>query len=102
MIIHSVYCAIRAGTEQTEIDAVFTRLEKLITICDGLLSFQAGPNIDLERKSQKFTHGFVMTFDSQAALEAYAVHPDHVAAGGTLVSICDGGGDGVMVFDLVV
>jgi hypothetical protein len=102
MIIHSVYCAIRAETEQSEIDAVFAQLKKLVTVCDGLLSFQSGPNIDLEKKSQKYTHGFVTTFESQAALEAYAVHPDHIAAGGILVGICDGGGDGIMVFDLVI
>ncbi|SEK83736.1 Dabb family protein [Pacificibacter marinus] len=102
MIIHSVYCAIRAETEQKKIDAVFAKLEKLVTVCDGLLSFQTGPNIDLEHKSQKFTHGFVMKFDSQSALEAYAVHPDHIAAGGDLVAICEGGGDGIMVFDLAV
>jgi len=102
MIIHSVYCAIRAGTSDREFDAVFAQLSALVPVCDGLLSFQAGPNIDLEQKSQKFTHGFVMTFESQAALEAYAVHPAHKAAGGALVAICDGGGDGIMVFDLVV
>ncbi|MEM5477331.1 Dabb family protein [Pacificibacter sp. AS14] len=102
MIIHSVYCAIRAGTQNSEIDSVFTQLSALVPICDGLLSFQAGPNIDLEQKSQKFTHGFVMTFDSQTALEAYAIHRAHKAAGGALVAICDGGGDGIMVFDLVV
>ncbi|MBU2934984.1 MULTISPECIES: Dabb family protein [Pacificibacter] len=102
MIIHSVYCAIRAGTSAGEIDAVFAQLSALVPVCNGLLSFQAGPNIDLEQKSQKFTHGFVMTFESQAALEAYTVHPAHKAAGGALVAICDGGGDGIMVFDLVV
>lgn len=102
MIVHSVYCATRKSTAEAEIAAVFAQLETLKTVCSGLLSFQAGPNIDLEKKSQKFTHGFVMTFADQAALEAYAVHPDHIAAGTALVAICDGGGDGVMVFDLVV
>lgn len=102
MIIHSVYCAIRAGTSEAEIAAVFGKLNALVPICDGLLLFQAGPNIDLEQKSQKFTHGFVMTFDNQAALGAYAEHPAHKAAGGALVEICEGGGDGIMVFDLVV
>jgi len=102
MIIHSVYCAIQSKTSEEERGAVFAQLSALVPVCDGLLSFQAGPNIDLEQKSQKFTHGFVMTFESQAALEAYAVHPAHKAAGGALVAICDGGGDGIMVFDLVV
>ncbi|MBU2866478.1 Dabb family protein [Pacificibacter marinus] len=102
MIIHSVYCAIQAKTSEEERDAVFAQLSALVPVCDGLLSFQVGPNIDLEHKSQKFTHGFVMTFEDQAALEAYAVHPAHKAAGGALVAICDGGGEGIMVFDLVV
>lgn len=102
MIIHSVYYAIQAGTSAEEIDAVFDQLSALVPICDGLLSCQAGPNIDLEHKSQKFTHGFVMTFKDQTALEAYAVHPAHKAAGGALVAICEGGSDGIMVFDLVV
>jgi hypothetical protein len=102
MIIHSVYCAIRAGTTEAEINTIFAQLSALVPVCDGLVSFKAGPNIDLERKSQKYTHGFVMTFDSQAALNAYAVHPAHKAAGGKLVTLCNGGGDGIMVFDLVV
>ena len=37
---------------------------------------------------------------SRAALEAYATHPAHVAAGRDLVAICAGGAGGIIVFDL--
>ena len=56
--------------------------------------------LDLEKKSQGFNHGFVMRFESRAALEAYATHPAHLAASRELLAICDGGAAGVVVYDL--
>ncbi|MEJ2002660.1 MAG: Dabb family protein [Maritimibacter sp.] len=100
MILHAVYCAIRPEVSQAGIAVVFSKLEALVDQCEGLHSFEAGPNIDLEKKSQGFTHGFVMRFSSRAALEAYATHPAHLLAAGALVDICAGGAEGIMVFDL--
>ncbi len=100
MILHAAYCAIRPEVSRAGIAAVFAELEALVGQCEGLQSFEAGPNIDLEQKSQGFTHGFVMRFSSRAALEAYANHPAHLLAAGALVDICAGGAEGIMVFDL--
>ena len=79
---------------------VFAALGALRGRVPGLVSFEAGPNLDLEKKSQGFSHGFVMRFESRAALEAYATHPAHLAASRELLAICDGGAAGVMVYDL--
>lgn len=102
MILHSVYCAIRDDVSPRALAEVMAQLAALKDVCAGLLSFEAGPNIDLEQKSQDYTHGFVMRFESQEALEAYARHPAHIEAGTNLVMLCAGGGDGIMVFDLEI
>ena len=102
MILHAVFCAIRPEVGPAEIAGVFDALVALKDQCAGLLSVDAGANIDLERKSQGYSHGFVMRFESRAALEAYAAHPAHVAAGAALVALCAGGAEGIMVFDLAL
>lgn len=102
MILHTVFCKVLADTSEAELARVFGVLAALKEQIEGLESYEFGPNIDLERKSQGFTHGFAMHFTSRAALEAYAIHPAHQAAGRDLVSICDGGADGIMVFDLAL
>lgn len=100
MVVHAVFCAIRDDVPEAEIARVFAGLEALVGVVEGLTSYEGGPNIDLEKKSQRFTHGFVMRFESREAVAAYATHPAHVAAGGALKAICEGGADGIMVFDL--
>ncbi|MGY9047505.1 MAG: Dabb family protein, partial [Rhodobacterales bacterium] len=78
------------------------RLHGLQDKVAGLVSFDHGPNADYEGKTPDFAYGFVVTFTDRAAHQAYEAHPDHVHAGGLLVSICAGGYDGILVADLVV
>jgi hypothetical protein len=83
-----------------ELESVMSELMALQGKVAGITSAQHGPNIDLELKSEGFTHGFTMAFDSREALETYHTHPAHQAAGARLVAICENGGEGIMVFDL--
>ena len=69
---------------------------------DGVYDFAAGPNRDFENKSPAYESGFVITFANKDALDDYAEHPRHKEAGGILTSLCFGGSDGVLVFDLDV
>ena len=41
-----------------------------------------------------------MTFESAATRDAYLEHPAHKEAGAALVSVCDGGVDGLTVVDI--
>jgi hypothetical protein len=102
MILHTVFCAIKPDVSADDLDAVKLQLAALSTCCEGFLSFDFGPNIDLERKSQGYSHGFLVRFTDRNALEQYAVHPDHQTAGAALIALCEGGADGILVFDLDV
>ena len=102
MILHSVYCNFRddvCGEERTQI---FKDLSALCQTVDGFMAFDYGPNRDFEKKSQIYSDGFVIRFDSQHALEVYAKHPTHMQLGQRLCSLCVGGADGLIVFDLEV
>ncbi len=43
----------------------------------GLSSLECGRNLSTSPSGERFTHGFVMTFDSSEALEAYRKSPAH-------------------------
>ena len=99
MIIHCVFCAMPLGAEAR---AVMAELEAFALGLPGVLAFDSGPNRDFEAKSPGFLHGFVIRFADEAARAAYAEHPTHKALGARLVALCEGGADGIMVFDLDV
>lgn len=102
MILHSVYCNLRSDVESGAATAVFRELDKLCKRIGGVLSFEYGPNRDFEAKSPEYAVGFVVRFTDRHALEHYAEHPIHKEMGAQLCALCDGGADGVMVFDLEV
>ncbi len=47
-------------------------------------SFEWGTDISPEKKSQGFTHCFLLTFAGTEELEVYLPHPDHKAFGASL------------------
>lgn len=102
MLLHCVFCDLPETTPQAELTAIYRSFAGLVGKVDGMLSFQSGPNRDYERKSQNYREGFVVTFRDRAALQAYDSHPEHKAAGGKLVGLCNNGADGIMVFDLEI
>ena len=79
---------------------VFEGLSNLSMSLDGILSFEVGPNRDFEGKSPDYSDGFVIRFTDKGALARYAEHPEHLALGAKLFTICEGGADGIIVFDL--
>ena len=102
MILHAVFCNVLARVSTSERAEVFERLSKLSMSLDGVLSFEAGPNRDFEGKSPNYSDGFVICFTIRGALTRYAEHPEHLALGAKLCTICEGGADGIIVFDLDV
>ena len=102
MILHAFYCNVLNEIERNEVTALFQQLEALCERLDGALSFAGGPNRDFERKSKIYLDGFIIRFESADALKRYAEHPTHKELGAQLCTFCDGGADGIIVFDLEV
>ncbi len=100
MIHHCVFCKIPEDVDPEERDAVMAGLAALGSEIDGMVSFDAGPNRDYEGRSAGFSHGFVAVFRDRQSLYTYDAHPMHKSYGRRLVDLCDGGVDGLMVFDI--
>lgn len=100
MILHCVFCQFRDDAPEAARQEVLDALRAFSLTLPGVEGFDAGPNRDFEQKSQGFAAGFVIRFASKAALDAYAVHPEHQRLGAALVALCEGGGDGIVVYDL--
>lgn len=100
MIHHCVFFTFCDDTSQTQQREILDGLGGLVDEIPGLVSFSAGPNVDIERKSPAYRDGFVAVFDDRRSLADYAAHPRHVALGQRLVAASVGGADGIIVFDI--
>ncbi len=100
MILHCVFCHLRDDVSDTELSGILTELASFSASLDGVLSFEFGPNRDFENKSADFRYGFVIRFTDADALATYADHPTHKALGSRLRDLCEGGAEGIVVFDL--
>ncbi len=102
MIKHCVFLNLAQDAAFERLMDAYEMIGDVLDDIDGVYDFAAGPNRDFEGKSPAYETGFVITFLSKTALDAYARHPKHLEAGAILTSLCAGGGDGVLVFDLEV
>lgn len=100
MILHCVFCHFQDSAPEAARQAVLEGLRAFSLSLPGVLGFEAGPNRDFEGKSPDYAAGFVIRFGSAAALQAYAVHPEHQRLGGELLALCVGGAAGIVVYDL--
>lgn len=100
MIMHCVFCNIRADVPpQTRAD-LFSALADLSASLSGFIGFNSGPNLDFEQMSPDYSDGFVIRFRSASDLQRYADHPEHVKLGAQLCALCVDGAKGLIVFDL--
>lgn len=100
MIRHCVFLNLRSDHDAAELALVYDGLETLCTQLPNTSAFVGGPNRDFEKTSQNYASGFTIDFHDADALRTYAEHPEHRALGARLVAQCNGGGDGIIVFDL--
>ncbi|WP_299146917.1 Dabb family protein [uncultured Tateyamaria sp.] len=100
MIRHCVMLRLPDGVDVVALDKIMLSLGDLVDQLDGCSGFRAGPNRDYEGKSPGYTYGFTLDAKNPRALAAYAVHPDHQALGAQLVALCEGGADGIRVYDI--
>jgi hypothetical protein len=100
MIRHIVLLRVKDGISESDVAAIFSELAPLRSSVPGMRSVVAGRSSSPEKIERGYMHGFTVDFDSWEALSLYQEHPDHQATGRKLVSICEGGMEGILVFDV--
>src|SRR6056297_2382768 len=100
MIRHLVTLRFAATTPDAERQAIMDQLAALEPRIDGFLDFQVRRNISPETPVVRgFLDMFWIDFATEAARDAYLVHPEHKKAGARLVAALEGGVDGLFVYD---
>ena len=96
MLEHIVLIRPRSDVDPAAVTALWAELGGLASRVPGIVGLAVGENVSSEGKDRGYTLGFVMTFESRTALEAYLPHPDHVA----VVPLVQAVAEDVLVFDL--
>ncbi len=99
MVHHLVLFRFRDDLPPEAIPAVFAELRALRERIPGITGFSGGVDASREGLTRGFSHGFHMTFVDAAARDAYLPHPDHQRVVEQLLSLLEGGLDGVLTFD---
>lgn len=90
MIKHIVLFKMRddidAQQKETELKVIKAGLEALLGVVPSLRSMEVGLNCN---PAEKFDLALISTFDDLDGLNAYAVHPDHVAVGKRIRAMLD-------------
>lgn len=99
MILHCVFVKFRSDVDSEERTRAFADLAALEEKVEGFLEMVSGANSSFEGMARGYEEGFVIVFADRAAHLAYHEHPEHKAAGARLAQLCEGGLDGILVFD---
>lgn len=102
MVRHVVLVRFAAETEPGEIAAVVRELAGLKDRIEGMLDFQAGPDISPEGMGRGYGHAFTIDFADLAARDRYLADEAHARAGARLTAAAEGGRDGLVVVDLLL
>lgn len=100
MIHHCVFVRFKSALQQADKQAIYDELVALKDALPGIVEVKYGPNVSPEGLNGGFLDGFVVTFDSVEARDAYLPHPQHKALAEKLIAATEGGVSGLMVFDL--
>ena len=74
---HVVLFAFKEGASQGAIDAVVADFGRLPAEIPDISAYEWGTNVSPEGLDNGFTHCFTLSFPSDAARDAYLVHPAH-------------------------
>ena len=69
-----------------QVEDAFRDLKKKIK---EIQSYEWGTNVSPEKHDKGFTHAFILTFKTPADRDAYLIHPDHKAFGGSLKGVLE-------------
>jgi len=95
LLRHVVLFKFKSDADPAEVKEVVDAFRRLPGQIDAIKDFEYGTDISPEKKSQGFTHCFLVTFDSEAGRDTYLPHPAHKAFVKKLRPILDD----VLVFD---
>lgn len=102
MILHCVFLRFKSSVQDAEKQEIYAAIAALKDTLSGVLDVKFGPNVSSEGLSGGFADGFVVTFESPEARDAYLAAPDHLAVAERIVASADGGLSGLIVYDLAV
>ena len=103
MIRHFVALRFKDGTSQDTKDQLMNDLAGLSGHIDGILDFQARPNVSVEDPLVRdFRDVFWFDFRDTDVRDVYLVDEVHQSIGARIVAETEGGPDGVYVFDYEV
>ncbi len=100
MIRHFVALRFKDGTSQDTKDQLMNDLAGLSGHIDGIIDFQARPNVSVEDPLVRdFRDVFWFDFHDAGVRDVYLEDAAHQAIGARIVAETEGGPDGVFVFD---
>ena len=103
MIRHFVGIRFKDGTPDAVKQGLMDELAGLRDRIDGILDFQARPNISVEDPLVRgYRDVFWFDFRDTTVRDVYLGDPVHQDIGGRIVAELEGGPDGVFVFDYAV
>ncbi|MBD2039559.1 Dabb family protein [Microcoleus sp. FACHB-672] len=94
-IQHLVLLKFKPEVLPEKIAELFKQLSELQQLIPGITYYAGGSYSSSEGLNQDYTHGFVMTFESAGARDAYLPHPEHERVKAALLLCLDG----VIAFD---
>lgn len=80
-LMHVVSFKFKPAATPEQIAQVVESFRDLKKKIPGIQHFEWGTNVSPEKHDKGFTHGFILTFNSEKDRDAYLVHPDHQAFG---------------------
>lgn len=86
MLKHLVFFKFKPETTEAEIEKLAADLGALPEIIDEIREFVFGR--DIVRSERSYDFGLVTSFDDRAALNRYAIHPDHQLVVAHVKQIC--------------
>ena len=98
MILHVVLIKPRAESDERAFGGLDQALAALPGKIAGIIDYHFGVNGSPEGLGRGYDRGFVMTFESAGARDAYLPHPEHLA----VHPLVDAVAQEVLVFDLAM
>ncbi len=92
---HVVLFKFKEGTSDLDIQKVEEAFSSLPSKIKEIKAFEWGLNNSPENLNKGFSHGFLLTFDSEKGRDVYLPHPDHKAFSALVGPLLED----VMVFD---
>jgi hypothetical protein len=77
MVRHIVVFKYNPSATRAQLDTITRAFVGLQEKIPGILSLEHGINNSPEGKNLGFTHVYVLTFEDEAARDAYLPHPEH-------------------------